>query len=47
MADRVSFGRGKERESFTFHYLKEGKPISVFTIYTDGRLVLNYGWLNY
>jgi len=44
-ADRMWFGTGKETGSFTFHYLKEGKTISVFTIYTNGKLMLNYGWL--
>ena len=38
------FGIGKEIGSFTFHYQKEGKTISVFSIYTDGSLRLNYGW---
>jgi hypothetical protein len=45
-ADRVWFGTGKEKGSFTFHYLKEDKTISVFTIYTNGKLTLNYGWMN-
>lgn len=44
-ADRIWFGTGKETGSFTFHYMKEGKTISIFSIYTDGRLILNYGWL--
>jgi hypothetical protein len=44
-ADRVLFGTGKEEGSFTFHYLKEGKTISVFTVYTNGKLILNYGWM--
>ncbi|MGB9693388.1 MAG: hypothetical protein ACPLYF_00935, partial [Fervidobacterium sp.] len=44
-ADRIWFGTGKETGSFTFHYLKEGKTISVFTIYTNGKLALNYGWM--
>ena len=41
-ADRVWMGRGAEQGSFTFHYLKEGLAISVFTLYADGRFVLNY-----
>jgi len=45
-ADRVWFGTGIETGSITFHYLKDGKTISVFTIYTNGRLSLNYGWLS-
>lgn len=45
VADRVWFGTGREVGSFTFHYLKEdGKTVSVFTVYTDGKLTLNYGW---
>ncbi len=44
-ADRVWFGTGREVGSFTFHYLSEGKTISVFTIYTNGKLTLNYGWM--
>lgn len=45
-ADRVWFGTGTETGSFTFHYLKEGRTISVFTVYTNGKLSLNYGWLS-
>lgn len=45
-ADRIWFGTGTETGSFTFHYLKDGKTVSVFTIYTNGRLTLNYGWLS-
>jgi len=45
-ADRVWFGTGVRTGSFTFHYLREGKTISVFTIYTNGKLQLNYGWLS-
>jgi hypothetical protein len=44
-ADRVWFGTGVETGSFTFHYLKEGATVSVFTVYTNGKLMLNYGWL--
>lgn len=45
-ADRVWLGTGTETGSFTFHYLKEGRTISVFTVYTNGKLTLNYGWLS-
>jgi len=45
-ADRIWFGTGAKIGSFTFHYLKEGKTISVFTIYSDGKLMINYGWLS-
>jgi hypothetical protein len=44
-ADRVWFGTGKETGSFTFHYFKDGATVSVFTVYTNGKLMLNYGWL--
>lgn len=46
MAGRVWFGTGKEKGTFTFHYLREGKTISVFTIDTNSNLILNYGWLS-
>ncbi|GAI34568.1 unnamed protein product, partial [marine sediment metagenome] len=45
-ANRIWFGTGIETGSITFHYLKDAKTISVFTIYTNGRLSLNYGWLS-
>jgi len=45
-ADRIWLGTGIETGSITFHYLKGGKTISVFTIFTNGRLSLNYGWLS-
>lgn len=45
-ADRVWLGTGAETGSFTFHYLKEGKTVSVFTVYTNGKISLNYGWLS-
>lgn len=36
---------GTATGSFTFHYLRDGKTLSVFTVNTDGRLILNYAWL--
>ncbi|RMF99533.1 MAG: hypothetical protein D6741_08320 [Planctomycetota bacterium] len=45
-ADRVSFGTGVQIGSFTFHYIKDGKVISVFTIRTNGEIKLNYGWMS-
>lgn len=45
-AHRIKFGTGPKTGSFTFHYLKEGITISVFSIYTTGRLCLNYGALS-
>ena len=44
-ANRVWFGTGVEKGSFTFHYLKEGKTISIFSVYTHDNFILNYGWL--
>lgn len=44
-ADRTWFGTGLQTGSFTFHYLISGRTLAPFTIYTDGKLVLNYGWL--
>lgn len=41
----LQFGRGKRTGSFTLCYLVEGKITSVFTIYTNGVLSLNYGAL--
>lgn len=46
-AHRIWFGTGAKTGTFTFHYLKEGKTVSVFTVRTDGFLQLNYGWLVY
>lgn len=46
VADRVWFGTGKAIGSFTFHYLRDGETLSVFSIYTSGELRLNYGWLS-
>ena len=44
-ADKIAWGRGREKGSFAFHYLKEGTKYSIFTIYTDGKLCLNFGQL--
>jgi hypothetical protein len=44
-ADRVSWGTGKEKGSFTFHYLQNGSTYSIFSIYTNGALMLNFGHL--
>lgn len=45
-ADRIWYGTGTDTGSFTFHYLRDGKTVSVFSIYTNGRMMLNYGWLS-
>jgi len=44
-AYKVWLGTGTVTGSFTFHYQRNGKPVSVFTVYTDGRLVINLGYL--
>jgi hypothetical protein len=44
-ADRVWFGVGGEKGSYTFHYLLNGKALSIFSIYTNGTMIINYGWL--
>jgi hypothetical protein len=44
-ADRRWFGQGKETGSFTLHFLKGGRTIAPFTLYTDGRLSINFGYL--
>ncbi len=41
---RVWFGTGTASGSFTFHYQKNGKSVSMFSIYTNGNLFINYGW---
>lgn len=45
-AHRMWFGIGASRGSYTFHYLIEGKTASVFSVYTNGILTLNYGYLS-
>jgi len=45
-SDRVYFGNGKGVGSFTFHLLEKGKVVSVFSVYSNARVVLNYGWLS-
>lgn len=42
---RAFFGNGKVTGSFTFHCLKEGRVVSIFSVYTDGKLWLNFGYL--
>jgi hypothetical protein len=44
-ADRIFFGTGHSKGSFTFHYLLNGKTISVFSVYTTGNLIINYGYM--
>jgi len=44
-ADRIWYGQGKVTGSFTFHFLKGGRTIAPFTIYTDGSLVVDFGYM--
>lgn len=44
-ARRVWFGNGIETGSFTFHYEANGRNVSVFSVYTTGKLMLNFGYL--
>lgn len=44
-ADHTWWGHGKEKGSFTCHFLKEGKTVSVFSVYSDGKISFNFGWL--
>jgi hypothetical protein len=45
-SDRIWFGQGITTGSFTLHFLKSGRTIAPFTVYTDGQLVLDFGFLN-
>jgi hypothetical protein len=45
-ADRVWFGTGAGSGSFTFHFLRGNAALSVYSVFTTGKLVLNYGWLS-
>ena len=42
---RVWFGNGVETGSFTFHYEDNGKNVSMFSVYTNGRITVNFGYL--
>ena len=46
IADRVWFGTGTAKGSFTLHFLLNKKTISIFSMYTDAKVTLNYGWLS-
>jgi hypothetical protein len=46
-ANRVWFGTGTATGSFTFHYLLNGKTNSIFSVFTTGVLILNFGWLTH
>ncbi len=44
-AHNIWFGTGIEKGSFTFHYIADDRIASVFSVYTNGDLSLNYGQL--
>lgn len=44
-ADRMLFGTGTATGSVSYHFLPHGKTASVFTIFTSGKFVLNYGFM--
>jgi len=44
-ATRTWWGGGKETGSFTHHVMREGKAISIYTVFSDGRIQFNFGWL--
>lgn len=39
-------GNGTLTGSYTFHYQKKGKSVSMFSVYTTGAMTINYAWLN-
>ncbi len=43
--DDAKFGTGKVTGSYTFYYRREGKYGSVFSIYSDGTLTVNLGYM--
>ena len=45
-ADAVFLGRGSQTASFTFHFREGSRAISVFTMYADGRMTVNYEYLS-
>jgi len=44
-ADNVFWGTGAYIGSFTFHKLKLGAIISIFSVYSDGWIYLNFGYM--
>jgi hypothetical protein len=43
-ASHIYWGTGKQTGSFTFHYTKDNRNYSLFSVYTEGRLGINFGW---
>jgi len=44
-AYRIWWGHGKDTGSFTYHLMKNGQTVSLFSVFSDGRLQINFGWL--
>ncbi len=44
-ADRTWWGHGKDTGSFTYHVMKNDQPVSLFSVFSDGRIQINFGWL--
>ena len=44
-ATRVYWGAGKQTGSFTFHFQNRNKTFSLFSVYSDSNLAINFGWL--
>ncbi|GAG65486.1 unnamed protein product [marine sediment metagenome] len=45
-ADRVRFGSGVVQGSITFHYVRDERTVSVFSIYTSGNITINFHMLS-
>ena len=43
-ADRVWWGMGKVSGSYTFHLLRDDSSVSLFTVFTNGKVQMNLGW---
>ena len=44
-ANRVFYGTGRTKGCFTYHYLPSGRTVSVFSVYTDDTMNVNYDYL--
>lgn len=44
-ADNVYWGTGASTGSFTFHKIYRDLPLSIFSVYSDGYLYLNFGYM--
>lgn len=46
-ASTVYWGRGKGTGSFTYYVLRDDKIFSLFSVFSDGRLAINFGYLKH